>query len=158
MLNFINENYSKVIIFVLQIEVFVSLIFVDYSTSVLFTIYGDSGEEQLILSLERDIKFFYNPNPDDRNEPISFGVDISDGQWHRLGVSIKGDAVTIILDCNRHITKKLRRNFEKTIAGILMIGQQLKGDLYLVSEEFKMIIYRIKNIKQVDKEFVQFLS
>jgi len=137
-LNFINKN-SKIIIFVLYFEVFVSLIFVDYSTSVLFTIYGDSGEEQLILSLGRDIKFFYSTNPDDRNELISFDVDISDGQWHRLGVSIKGDSVTIILDCNRHIMKKLRRNVEKTIAGILMIGQQLKGDLYLVSEEFKII-------------------
>jgi len=121
------------------------LIFIDYSTSVLFTIYGESGEEQLILSMGRDIKFFYSTSPDDKNEPISFGVDVSDGQWHRLGVSIKGDAVTIILDCNRQITKKLQRNLEKMIAGILIIGQQLKGDSYLVNKKFKIIIFKKLN-------------
>jgi len=121
------------------------LIFVDYSTSVLFTIYGESGEEQLILSMGRDIKFFYSTSPDVKNEPISFGVDVSDGEWHRLGVSIKGDAVTIILDCNRQITKKLQRNLEKMIAGILIIGQQLKGDSYLVNKKFKIIILKKLN-------------
>lgn len=106
----------------------------------LFTIYGDNGEEQMILSLGRDIKLFYSTNPDDRNKSISFGVDVSDGRWHRLGVSIKGDAVTIILDCDKQITRRLRRNLEKTIGGIIMIGQQLKGDLYLVSGKCGMIV------------------
>ena len=70
---------------------------------------------------------------------ISFGVDIIDGEWHRLGISIKGDSVTIILDCDRRITKKLQRSGEKAIAGILMIGQQLRGGLYLVRIKFMVI-------------------
>lgn len=106
---------------------------------ILFTIYGDIGEEQLVLSLGRNISFLYNTNAEEKDDAISFGVDISDGEWHRLGISIKGDAVTIILDCDRHITKKLQRSREKTITGIFMIGQ-LSGGLYLVRKKFAMII------------------
>lgn len=107
---------------------------------ILFTIYGDIGEEQLVLSLGRNISLLYNTNAEEKNDAISFGIDISDGEWHRLGISIKGDAVTIILDCDRHITKKLQKNLEKTITGIFMIGQQLRGGLYLVRKKFAMII------------------
>lgn len=112
---------------------------IDYPTSILFAIYSDSGEEQLVLSLGRDISLFYNTNPDNENKPISFGVDISDGKWHRLGVSVKGNAVTIILDCGRQITKELRRSKKETISssGIIIIGQQfIDGTLYLVNKKF----------------------
>lgn len=111
---------------------------IDYTTSILFTIYGDSGEEQLVLSLGRNLSLLYNTNASEKNDAtIFFDVDISSGEWHRLGISIKGDAVTIILDCDRYITRKLQRNREKTITGIFMIGQQLRGGLYLVRKEIR---------------------
>lgn len=110
------------------------LLTVDYTTPILFTIYGEIGEEQLVLSLGRNVSLLYNTNREDKNV-IFFDVDISDGEWHRLGISIKGDSVTIILDCDRHITRKLERNREKTITGIFMIGQQLNGGLYLVRKK-----------------------
>lgn len=99
----------------------------------LLTIYDYSSKEQLIFSLGRDINILYGIDSDDEKASISFGIDISDNKWHRLGISIKGDSVTIILDCDRHITKKLQRNQEK-ITGIVMIRQQLNSDLYLVSK------------------------
>lgn len=106
-----------------------------YPTATLFAIYSDSGEEQLVLSLGTDVTLYYSTTPDDGDKPISFGVDISDGKWHRLGFSIKGDAVTLIVDCVSQITKELRRNLLETVSdsGIVIIGQQLvDGNVYLV--------------------------
>lgn len=91
-----------------------------------------------MLSLGSDVTLYYSTSPDDDDKPISFGIDISDGKWHRLGVSIKGDAVTLIVDCSKRITKELRRNLEETISvsGIVLIGQQLvEGNAYLVNKQ-----------------------
>jgi collagen type V/XI/XXIV/XXVII alpha len=104
--------------------------------STLFAIYNDSGDEQLVLSLGRNISFFYRTNSDDEDVPVSFDINISDKEWHRLGISVKGDAVTIILDCDRQITRELRRSRKNTISvtGFVIIGQQLldSNNLYLV--------------------------
>nr|XP_012144470.1 PREDICTED: collagen alpha-2(XI) chain-like [Megachile rotundata] len=110
-----------------------------YPVATVFAIYSDSGEEQLVLSLGNDVTLYYSTTPDDDDQSISFGVDISDGKWHRLGVSIKGDTVTLIVDCTRHISKELRRNLDETISvdGIIIIGQQLvDGNMYLVSRKW----------------------
>lgn len=130
-----------IIIHVLQIKLFFNHSTVGYPRSTLFTVYSDSGEDQLALSVGRDINFFYSTNPDDTDRSISFGVNISDGKWHRLGVSIKGNAVTIIVDCDKQVTKELRRKPRETIStsGIVIIGQQLVDDnLYLVSRKLNL--------------------
>lgn len=49
----------------------------------LFTIYSDDGEEQLAVSLGRDVSLYYEDMdglPEDENL-ISFGVNIDDGEW-----------------------------------------------------------------------------
>jgi len=104
--------------------------------STLFAIYSDSGDEQLVLSLGRNISFFYKTNLDDEDAPIFFDVNISDEEWHRLGISVKGDAVTIILDCDKQITRELRRKNTISITGFVIIGQQLleSNNLYLVKD------------------------
>lgn len=111
-----------------------------YPTATVFAIYSDSGEEQLVLSLGSDVTLYYSTTPDDEDKPISFGINISDGKWHRLGISIKGDTVTLILDCAQQISKELRRNQGETISvtGIIIIGQQIvEGNVYLVSRNFE---------------------
>lgn len=105
----------------------------------MFAIYSDSGEEQLVLSLGNDVTLYYSTTPDDEDKPISFGIDISDGKWHRLGISIKGDTVTLIFDCTQQISKELSRNLDETISvsGIIIIGQQIvDGNMYMVSGEY----------------------
>lgn len=102
----------------------------------MFAIYSDSGEEQLVLSLGNDVTLYYSTTPDDEDKPISFGIDIADGKWHRLGISVKGDTVTLILDCARQISRELRRRLDETISvsGIIIIGQQIvDGNMYTVS-------------------------
>lgn len=57
-------------------------------------------------------------------------------RWHRLGFSVKGDAVTLTLDCKKQITRELIRQTTSKISttGIVLIGQQLLDDiLYTVS-------------------------
>lgn len=103
--------------------------------STLFTVYSDNGEEQLVVSLGSDVTLMYNTLPDEIVEAISFGIDVADGKWHRLGFSVKGDAVTLIADFNRQITRELRRDTRMpvTTSGIVIIGQQLvDGHFYTV--------------------------
>lgn len=107
----------------------------------IFTVYSDSGEEELVVSLGDDVTVLYGiPNTENESRtPISFGVDVSDGKWHRLGLSIKGDAITLIADCNFQVTKELRRDLSTPIStsGIIIIGQQLLDDnVYVVSNSF----------------------
>lgn len=48
-------------------------------------------------------------------------------RWHRIGISVKGDSATLIIDCQQQITKKLDRSAVSKIAynGLLLIGVQL---------------------------------
>lgn len=116
----------------------------DFPMATLVSIYDDGGQEQLILSLGKDVTLFYDTSEDVNDverEPISFGEDISDGEWHRLSLSVKGNTVTLLLDCKREITKELKRNISESINvnGIVIIGQQLMEEniflvkLYIVS-------------------------
>lgn len=60
--------------------------------------------------------------------------------WHRLGFSIKGDAATLILDCEKTITKVLNRepSSKISVAGIFLIGQQLLDEgFFKVSKKRK---------------------
>lgn len=61
-------------------------------------------------------------------------------RWHRLAFSIKGDAVTLIVDCKDQITKQLRRESSSQIntAGIILIGYQL------LDEEFYTVCFICK--------------
>lgn len=59
-------------------------------------------------------------------------VVICNFRWHKLLFSIKGNSVTMILDCDVQVTKELKRNTTISNSGILMIGQQLDETFYLV--------------------------
>jgi len=62
-------------------------------------------------------------------------------RWHRLGVSVKGDSVTVIADCERQQTRPLPRPAGDAVTndGILLLGQQIddntffEGDLQLLA-------------------------
>lgn len=101
-----------------------------------------------MLSLGNDVTLYYSTTPNDGDKPISFGIDISDGKWHRLGISIKGDTATLILDCAQQISKELRRNLDETISdsGIILIGQQIvDGNVYLVSKGYSIVTHSNDN-------------
>lgn len=74
-------------------------------------------------------------NLDDDNL-ISFEVSTNDLQWHRIGLSFKGDSVTLVFDCTHQITKKLLRSANPKIAidGLIFMGVQLDEE-----EEYFMV-------------------
>ena len=98
----------------------------------LFSIFSSEGEEVLILMVGAEIALFYQDtegNPEE-DSLISFGVGINDKKWHRIGLSVKGDSVTLILDCNRQITRQLQREVNSKIAtdGLILAGVQFSED------------------------------
>lgn len=52
--------------------------------------------------------------------------------WHRLAVSVKGDSVTLLVDCEVKGTLKLNRQPGSTfnLAGALVVGLQMTPDQY----------------------------
>ncbi|CAG2061642.1 unnamed protein product, partial [Timema podura] len=110
----------------------------------LFTVYSDTGDEQLAVSLGDDVTLFYEDSegkPQTENT-LSFGVNISNGEWHRLAFSVKGDAVTLILDCKKQITKALPREPGSNLntAGIILIGQQLLDEGFYTGDVETLLI------------------
>lgn len=53
-------------------------------------------------------------------------------RWHRLAFSVKGDSVTLILDCHEKVTRELQREATSllSIAGIITIGSELASESY----------------------------
>lgn len=52
-------------------------------------------------------------------------------RWHRLGLSIKGNAITLIKDCEHQVTKPLPRGNQRIgNSGFILIGQQLLDESY----------------------------
>ena len=57
-------------------------------------------------------------------------------RWHRLGISVLGDSVTLVYDCSENITLPLNRSraSELDIDGVIFIARQLlEDDIFLVS-------------------------
>ena len=57
-------------------------------------------------------------------------------RWHRLGISVLGDTVTLIYDCSENMTLPLNRSKspELDIDGVVFIARQLlEDDIFLVS-------------------------
>lgn len=60
-------------------------------------------------------------------------------RWHRLGISIKGNVVTLIKDCEQQVTRPLpRQGLKLSSSGIILIGQQL------LDESFYSVLCLIK--------------
>lgn len=98
----------------------------------IFTFYSSDSEEVLSMLVGKEIALFYQEidAPYDELNTINFGVGIDDGKWHRIGISMKGNAATLTLDCNRQITRRLDRRSGATIAtdGLILTGVQLEEE------------------------------
>ena len=52
-------------------------------------------------------------------------------RWHRLGISIKGNSATAILDCNDQDTQEIKRNkVELKTDGVILFGQEIDDKDY----------------------------
>ncbi|XP_014248864.1 collagen alpha-2(XI) chain-like isoform X2 [Cimex lectularius] len=96
----------------------------------IFTVYDAGGLEQISLELrDASLVFMYQP-PDTIPLSILYPLDAIEQRWYRLGLSVKGDAATLIVDCDHVLSEPLERPKNTTIStdGIVIIGQPLLQD------------------------------
>uniref|UniRef100_H9GD05 Fibrillar collagen NC1 domain-containing protein n=1 Tax=Anolis carolinensis TaxID=28377 RepID=H9GD05_ANOCA len=100
------------------------------SQSFLLSIYNEQGIQQIGMEMGRSPVFLYEdhtgkPGPEDY--PLFRGINLSDGKWHRIAISVHQKNVTLILDCKKKITKFLDRSDHPIIDvnGIIVFGTRI---------------------------------
>ncbi|XP_078061499.1 collagen alpha-1(V) chain-like [Mustelus asterias] len=96
----------------------------------LLSIYSEQGMQQVGVELGRSPVFLYEdhsgkPAPEDY--PIFGGINLSDGKWHRLAISVQKKKITMIFDCKKTVTKPLPRSNKPIIdtKGIVVFGTRI---------------------------------
>jgi collagen type V/XI/XXIV/XXVII alpha len=52
-------------------------------------------------------------------------------RWHRLGISVKGNSATALLDCEQQDTKEISRNkAQLRTDGIILYGQEIDDEAF----------------------------
>ena len=52
-------------------------------------------------------------------------------RWHRLGISVKGNSATALLDCGQQDTKEIARNkAQLRTDGIILYGQEIDDEAF----------------------------
>uniref|UniRef100_A0A3Q3GKY9 Laminin G domain-containing protein n=1 Tax=Labrus bergylta TaxID=56723 RepID=A0A3Q3GKY9_9LABR len=100
------------------------------SQSFLMSVYNEQGIQQLGLEVGRSPVFLYEdhlgkPSPEDY--PLFRGVNLADGKWHRVAISVHKQTITLILDCKKKTTQKLLRSPNPIIdtKGIIVFGTRI---------------------------------
>uniref|UniRef100_A0A4W5M0W4 Thrombospondin-like N-terminal domain-containing protein n=1 Tax=Hucho hucho TaxID=62062 RepID=A0A4W5M0W4_9TELE len=86
--------------------------------SFLLSVYSEQGEQQLGVEVGRSPVFLYEdqsgkPAPEDY--PLFRSLNLADGKWHRVAISVEKKTVTVIVDCKQKITKPLLRSDRASI-------------------------------------------
>uniref|UniRef100_A0A8D0HF23 Uncharacterized protein n=1 Tax=Sphenodon punctatus TaxID=8508 RepID=A0A8D0HF23_SPHPU len=96
----------------------------------LLSIYNQHGIQQLGVELGRSPVFLYEdqsglPAPEDY--PLFRGINLADGKWHRVALSVSKKQVTLILDCKKKVTRPLPRGNQPAIdtRGITVFGTRI---------------------------------
>jgi collagen type V/XI/XXIV/XXVII, alpha len=109
-----------------------------FSRVPVFSIYNQDSEEVLVLFVGSEIAVVYQDTDGEIIEDnlISFEASTNDLKWHRIGISFKGDSITLIFDCAKQINKKLPRSANPKLAtdGLIFMGVQLDEE-----EEYFMV-------------------
>uniref|UniRef100_A0A3B4ZMS5 Collagen type XI alpha 1 chain n=1 Tax=Stegastes partitus TaxID=144197 RepID=A0A3B4ZMS5_9TELE len=98
--------------------------------SFLLSIYNEQGVQQLGVEVGRSPVFLYEdqtgkPAPEDY--PLYRTLNLADGKWHRVAISVEKKTATIIVDCKKKITKPLLRSDHASINtnGITVFGTRI---------------------------------
>ncbi|XP_031425940.1 collagen alpha-1(XI) chain-like [Clupea harengus] len=108
--------------------------------SFLFSIYNEHGIQQMGVEVGRSPVFLYEDqhgNPAAEDYPLFRGINLADGKWHRVALSVEKNTVTMIVDCKKKISKALDRSDHAVIStdGIAVFGTRILDDnVYEVSE------------------------
>ena len=75
-------------------------------------------------------------------------------RWHRLGISVKGNTITAIIDCKKQQNRAIKRESGDTIIrdGIILLAQQIDDNTFFEVVKifcFKFQIYILQSIFQI---------
>ncbi|KAI4889866.1 hypothetical protein NFI96_029445, partial [Prochilodus magdalenae] len=98
--------------------------------SFLLSVYNEQGIQQLGVEIGRTPVFLYEdqhgkPAPEDY--PLFRTINLADGKWHRVAISVEKKSVTMIVDCKKKITRPLARSDKAVINtdGITVFGTRI---------------------------------
>ena len=102
------------------------------SRGMIFTFYNLEGKEILSLKIGRRFKLYYQGIKSSRRQVIKFGGRLADGEWHRLGLSVKGNSITAIIDCQKQQNREIDRPPGDTIAsdGVVLMAQEIEDNTF----------------------------
>lgn len=102
------------------------------SKEMLFTIYNLEGKEVMSLKIGRRVKLYYQGIETSKRQIIKFGARLADDEWHRLGISVKGNSITAIVDCKKQQNREIAREPGDTIAsdGVILMAQEIEDNTF----------------------------
>ena len=78
-------------------------------------------------------------------------------RWHRLGISVKGNTITAIIDCKQQQNRAIKREAGDTIIhdGIILLAQQIDDNTFFeVFKNFEIEIFSISlKINECERNF-----
>uniref|UniRef100_A0A674GKR7 Thrombospondin-like N-terminal domain-containing protein n=1 Tax=Taeniopygia guttata TaxID=59729 RepID=A0A674GKR7_TAEGU len=113
--------------------------------SFLLSIYNEQGIQQVGVEVGRSPVFLFedqNGKPAPEDYPLFRTVNIADGKWHRVAISVEKKSVTMIVDCNKKATKPLDRS-DKTVVdtnGITVFGTRILDEEVFEGEIQQLLI------------------
>ncbi|KAK2540359.1 Col11a1 [Columba guinea] len=113
--------------------------------SFLLSIYNEQGIQQVGVEVGRSPVFLFedqNGKPAPEDYPLFRTVNIADGKWHRVAISVEKKSVTMIVDCNKKTTKPLERS-DKTVVdtnGITVFGTRILDEEVFEGEIQQLLI------------------
>ena len=71
-------------------------------------------------------------------------------RWHRLGISVKGNTITAIIDCKKQQNRAIKREAGDTIIhdGIILLAQQIDDNTFFEVSKYQFqCFYARKSIR-----------
>uniref|UniRef100_A0A8K9XNM1 Collagen, type XI, alpha 1a n=1 Tax=Oncorhynchus mykiss TaxID=8022 RepID=A0A8K9XNM1_ONCMY len=98
--------------------------------SFLLSVYSEQGVQQLGVEVGRSPVFLYEDQsgrPAPEGYPLFRSLNLADGKWHRVAISVEKKTVTVIVDCKQKITKPLLRGDRASVNtdGITVFGTRI---------------------------------
>ncbi|XP_010145863.1 PREDICTED: collagen alpha-1(XI) chain-like, partial [Eurypyga helias] len=113
--------------------------------SFLLSVYNEQGIQQVGVEVGRSPVFLFedqNGKPAPEDYPLFRTVNIADGKWHRVAISVEKRSVTMIVDCNKKTTKPLERSDKAVVDtnGITVFGTRILDEEVFEGEIQQLLI------------------
>uniref|UniRef100_A0A8C9F0P4 Thrombospondin-like N-terminal domain-containing protein n=1 Tax=Pavo cristatus TaxID=9049 RepID=A0A8C9F0P4_PAVCR len=122
--------------------------------SFLLSVYNEQGIQQVGVEVGRSPVFLFedqNGKPAPEDYPLFRTVNIADGKWHRVAISVEKKSVTMIVDCNKKTTKPLERSDKPIVDtnGITVFGTRILDEEVFevkINIQFHLLVEEIPKV------------